>query len=92
MVSKYGFIKIHPFDDYEIIFGQGTLMIEMLNKFSNFKKIYIPVGGGGLISGCSIAAKAINKKIKIIGVETENFPSLYNTFYKTKKPPFSMKG
>ncbi len=86
LVSKYGFIKIHPFDDYEIIFGQGTLMIEMLNKFSNFKKIYIPVGGGGLISGCSIAAKAINKKIKIIGVETENFPSLYNTFYKTKKP------
>ncbi len=85
LVSKYGFIKIHPFDDYEVIYGQGTLMLELLEKYPNLKKIYIPVGGGGLISGCAIVAKNINKKIKIIGVETENFPSLYNALYNKKK-------
>ena len=86
LVKKYGFVKIHPFDDYDVIYGQGTLMLEMLNKFPDLNKVYIPVGGGGLIAGCSIAAKAFNKKIEIIGVETENFPALYNSFYNTKKP------
>jgi len=85
LVEKYGFVKIHPFNDYDVIYGQGTLMLEFLQKHPNLKKIYIPVGGGGLISGCAIVAKNLNKDIKIIGVETENFPSLYNSFYKTKK-------
>ena len=85
LVEKYGFVKIHPFNDYDVIYGQGTLMLEFLQKHPNLKKIYIPVGGGGLISGCAIVAKNVNKNIKIIGVETENFPSLYNSFYKTKK-------
>ena len=85
LVEKYDFVKIHPFNDYDVIYGQGTLMLEFLQKHPNLKKIYIPVGGGGLISGCAIVAKSVNKNIKIIGVETENFPSLYNSFYKTKK-------
>ena len=85
LVEKYDFVKIHPFNDYDVIYGQGTLMLEFLHKHPNLKKIYIPVGGGGLISGCAIVAKNLNKNIKIIGVETENFPSLYNSFYKTKK-------
>ena len=85
LVEKYDFVKIHPFNDYDVIYGQGTLMLEFLQKHPNLKKIYIPVGGGGLISGCAIVAKNLNKNIKIIGVETENFPSLYNSFYKSKK-------
>ena len=85
LVEKYDFVKIHPFNDYDVIYGQGTLMLEFLQKHPNLKKIYIPVGGGGLISGCAIVVKNLNKNIKIIGVETENFPSLYNSFYKTKK-------
>ena len=85
LVEKYNFVKIHPFDDYDVIYGQGTLMLEFLQNHPTLKKIYIPVGGGGLISGCAIVAKNLNKNIKIIGVETENFPSLYNSFYKTKK-------
>ena len=85
LVEKYDFVKIHPFNDYDVIYGQGTLMLEFLQKHPNLKKIYIPVGGGGLISGCAIVAKNLKKNIKIIGVETENFPSLYNSFYKTKK-------
>ena len=86
LVNKYGFIKIHPFNDYDIIYGQGTLMLEMLEKYPNLDKVYIPVGGGGLIAGCSIIAKHLNKNINIIGVETENFPALYNSFYKKNKP------
>ena len=85
LVQKYDFVKIHPFNDYDVIYGQGTLMLEFLQKHPNLKKVYIPVGGGGLISGCAIVAKNLNKNIKIIGVETENFPSLYNSFYKSKK-------
>ncbi len=85
LVEKYDYVKIHPFNDYDVIYGQGTLMLEFLQRHPNLKKIYIPVGGGGLISGCAIVAKNLNKNIKIIGVETENFPSLYNSFYKTKK-------
>lgn len=85
LVEKYDFLKIHPFNDYDVIYGQGTLMLEFLQKHPNLKKVYIPVGGGGLISGCAIVAKNLNKNIKIIGVETENFPSLYNSFYKSKK-------
>ena len=85
LVEKYDFVKIHPFNDYDVIYGQGTLMLEFLQKHPNLKKIYIPVGGGGLISGCAIVAKNLNKKIKIIGVETENFPSLYNSFYNSKR-------
>ena len=84
LVEKYDFVKIHPFNDYDVIYGQGTLMLEFLQKHPNLKKVYIPVGGGGLISGCAIVAKNLNKNIKIIGVETENFPSLYNSFYKSK--------
>ena len=85
LVTKYDFVKIHPFNDYDVIMGQGTLMLEFLEKHPNLKKIYIPVGGGGLISGCAIVAKTLNKDIRIIGVETENFPSLYNNFYNTSK-------
>ena len=85
LVEKYDFVKIHPFNDYDVIYGQGTLMLEFLQKHPNLKKVYIPVGGGGLISGCAIVAKNLNKNIKIIGVETENFPSLYNSFYNSKK-------
>ena len=84
--NKFGYVKVHPFNDYEIIFGQGTVALEMLTKFPDIEVLYIPVGGGGLIAGCSIIAKYLNKKIKIVGVEAENFPSLYNQFYKKKLP------
>ena len=86
LAKKKGYIKIHPYDDFDIIYGQGTLMMEMLKSHNDLEVIYIPVGGGGLIAGCSIVAKHLNNKIKIIGVETENFPSLYNMFYKKRKP------
>ena len=68
---------IHPYDDEKIIAGQGTIALEMLESFSDLDLLLIPIGGGGLIAGNAIAAKAIRPKIEIIGVETVRFPSMY---------------
>lgn len=68
---------VHPFDDEDVIAGQGTIGLEMLEDVPDLDMIVVPVGGGGLISGVAIAAKAIKPDIKIIGVQAERFPSLY---------------
>jgi threonine dehydratase len=88
LIKKYGYNKIHPFDDIDVVYGQGTIIMEMLEDFPEIDTLLIPVGGGGLLSGCSIAAKSLKKNIKIIAIQTENFPSFYNLFYK-KKHSFS---
>ncbi|AXH13991.1 threonine ammonia-lyase [Malaciobacter mytili] len=59
---------IHPFADDDVIAGQGTISLEILNEIPDLKQIIVPIGGGGLISGIAIAAKSINPDIKIIGV------------------------
>jgi threonine dehydratase len=68
---------IHPYDDESIIAGQGTIALEMLEVIPNLEVIVVPVGGGGLIAGNAIAAKAIKPDIEIVGVESENFPSMH---------------
>ncbi|EOV5264465.1 threonine ammonia-lyase, partial [Acinetobacter baumannii] len=67
---------IHPFDDAEIIAGQGTIALEMLEAVPDLDILVVPIGGGGLISGIAIAAKSINPKIKIIGVQSVVYPSM----------------
>lgn len=62
---------IHPFDDYDVICGQGTIGYEILEQLEDVDEILIPVGGGGLISGIAMAVKAINPNIRVIGVEPE---------------------
>ena len=56
LVKKHGYNKIHPFDDINVVNGQGTLMIEMLEDAPQIDTLLVPVGGGGLLSGCSIVA------------------------------------
>lgn len=73
-----GLAFIDPFDDPEIIAGQGTVALEMLDREPGLQTLVVPIGGGGLISGMAIAAKAIKPDIKVIGVEAELFPTLYN--------------
>ncbi|MBN2286825.1 MAG: threonine ammonia-lyase [Tissierellales bacterium] len=62
---------IHPFNDYDVICGQGTIGYEILNELHDVDEILVPIGGGGLISGIALAVKAVNPNIRVIGVEPE---------------------
>lgn len=76
IASETGAVVVHPYDDDRIIAGQGTAALEMLSDQPDIETLVIPVGGGGLVAGCAIAAKDINPAIEIIGVETEMYPSM----------------
>jgi len=70
--EREGLTFIHPFDDIDIILGQGTIGVEIIEKLNNVDYAFISIGGGGLISGIACVLKSINPKIKIIGVEPIN--------------------
>ncbi len=78
---------VHPYDDEKVIAGQGTIALEMLSVHSGLEVLVVPVGGGGMISGMAIAAKAINPGIEIVGAEAVRFPSMYCAV-KGQKPEF----
>ena len=78
LADAEGLTFVHPYDDFHVIAGQGTVALEMLADVPDIDTLIVPIGGGGLISGMSIAAKARNPGIEIIGVETELYPALYN--------------
>jgi threonine dehydratase len=81
-----GLTFIHPFDDVDVIAGQGTVGLEMLEAVPDLNCLVVPVGGGGLISGMAIAAKALSPDIEVVGVETEVYPSVYNAFTGENQP------
>ena len=70
---------IHGFSDPEIIAGQGTIGLEILEDLPDANTIVVPIGGGGLIAGIAIAAKSINSKIKVVGVQSEASPAMFNS-------------
>jgi threonine dehydratase len=76
LAEKHGYVFIHPFDDAHIIAGAGTVAVEMLNSCPQLDVLVVPVGGGGLIAGCAVAAKAIKPSIAVIGVESTTFPAM----------------
>ncbi len=73
---REGLVFLHPFDDADVISGQGTIALEMLRDAPEIDTLVVPVGGGGLISGMAVAAKALKPNIGVIGVQTSMYPSL----------------
>ena len=82
LVNDKKLTLIHPYDDTNVVIGQGTLGLEFMGDVKDLDLLVIPIGGGGLISGISIVAKALNPSIKIYGVQTEKFPSMYNVLHQ----------
>ena len=76
LADQRGLTFVHPYDDEKVISGQGTIALEMLEAQPQLDMLCIAIGGGGLISGMSIAAKALKPEIEILGVETSRFPSM----------------
>ena len=76
--GERGLTFVHPFDEPDVIAGQGTAALEMLADVPEIDTLVIPIGGGGLISGMGIAAKGINPALELIGVQAELYPSMYN--------------
>lgn len=77
IAAQRGLTFVHPFDDPAIIAGQGTVALEMLEDVPEIDTLAIPIGGGGLISGCATAARAIRPGIDVVGVQAELYPSMY---------------
>ena len=73
--AEHGYTFVHPFDDEDVIEGQGTIALEVLEELPDAEIILVPIGGGGLISGVAAAAKMKNPQIKIVGVEPEGAAS-----------------
>lgn len=76
---------IHPFDDIDVIAGQATIGLEILEQLDDVSNIIVPIGGGGLISGVSYAVKQLNKNVRIIGVQAANAASMQNSINNNEK-------
>jgi threonine dehydratase len=79
-------VWVHPYDDPRIIAGQGTIALEMLEEVGDLDVLVVPIGGGGLIAGCAIAARAKNPTIEVVGVECALYPSMWNALHQGHKP------
>lgn len=80
LIEKHGYTLIHPYDNENIIAGAGTAALELLKEIYGIDMVFAPVGGGGLLSGTSIASKGFNPDIKVYGVEPKNVDDAYRSF------------
>ena len=87
LVAKEGLTLIHPYDDDRIIAGQGTVGLEMLEIAPELDTIVAPIGGGGLMAGIAVAAKALKPAIRLVGVQAANFPSMAAAIAGRETPP-----
>ena len=77
--EEKGYTFIHPFNDEDVIAGQGTIGLELLEQLPDMDAVIVPIGGGGLISGVAFAIKSLNPSIKVYGVQAAGAPSMYNS-------------
>lgn len=77
--EEKGYTFIHPFDDEDVISGQGTIGLEIMDQLKDADVIVVPVGGGGLISGVAFAVKSLNPKVRVYGVQASGAPSMINS-------------
>lgn len=89
LAKEHGYVFVHPYEDERVIAGQGTIGLEIFKQISDLDTVVIPIGGGGLISGISIALKNLNPKIKIIGVQTELVSTMAQMFHTKKFVPLT---
>jgi threonine dehydratase len=86
IASERNLIWVHPYDDVHVIAGQGTIALEMMEEVADLDMLVVPIGGGGLISGMAIAAKATSPAIEIVGVEAALYPSMWNAIHNEHRP------
>ena len=86
ILAERGLTLVHPYDDPRIIAGQGTIALEMLEAAPDLDLLAIPIGGGGLIAGNAIAARAVKPNIEIVGAEAALYPSMWNALHNDNRP------
>ncbi|HET8546208.1 MAG TPA: threonine ammonia-lyase [Pseudolabrys sp.] len=84
--SQRGLLLVHPYDDPRIIAGQGTIALEMLEDVPDLDILVFPVGGGGLIAGNAIAARAKSRSLQVVGAESALYPSIWNALHNESRP------
>ena len=82
--DEKGYTFIHPFDDPDVIAGQGTIALELAEQVPDMDAIIVPIGGGGLISGIAYTIKTLNPKVKVSGVQAQGAPSMFNSIHDSK--------
>ena len=82
--EKEGYTFVHPFDDENVIAGQGTIALEIMNDLDNIDAIVVPVGGGGLLAGIAYTVKQIRPSVQVYGVQVKGAPSMYNSLNADK--------
>ncbi len=82
--DQYGYTFIHPFNDENVIAGQGTIGLELVEQLPDADAVVVPVGGGGLISGVAFAIKSLNPKVKVYGVQAEGAASMVHSIHDHK--------